>query len=433
MASSSLSGWMVRAVLAAAMVIVAHSASAQTIRMWTFLDPGGKTGREVVLKKLIERFEAANPGVKIQVEPQVWQQMSSKFMAAHQTGSAPDVAWVHSPRVIEAIKLGALANLDELFVKTWSKEDIDDIDGTFWRHGATPNAHYHIVHSRSSVGQFYRADLFKEAGIDPKSLTTWDKFIAAAQKLMVRDANGNVTRWGFGQTFTIEGANSSVLFNVLLDKQKQIFDDKGRATWATPAGVEGLTLQTDMVRKHKITPDGAVNTKSDDLYDQFNAGRIAIIRGASARLPNAMTALGAEKVGYLSTPSFTEGKYSPTEAVGFSVGVWSGSKSKELAGKWVEFISSREADALWTMEGRVVPIRKSTIKNNEAFFTNPNNAYLAAVSAEMIEYGWFAPENAAAGWNEEFNRAAQDVLVNNADPKAALQKVEAAYNRANRK
>jgi multiple sugar transport system substrate-binding protein len=426
------SRWPLGLALAAAMALSAGTAAAQTLRMWTFLDPAGKDPREKVLAQLIQKFEAANPGVKIAVEPQVWQQMTDKFFAAHQTNTAPDIMWVHLRRVPDAISLGSLANLDELFVKNWSKEDIDDVDGSFWRFGATPTAHYVIVHSRSNVGQFYRRDLFKEAGIDPKSLSTWDSFIKAAEKLTLRDAAGNTTRWGFGQAFAVDGANNSVVFSVMLDKQKTLFDDKNRATWATQAGIEGLSLQADMIRKYKITSPTAVSEKNDDLYDQFHAGRIAIVRGASARIPRAMQALGADKVGFLPTPSFTEGKYSPTEVSGWAASVWSKSPQKALAGKFVEYISNRESDTLWTVEGGAVPIRKSTIKNNAAFFAEPKNAYLAEIAAAMLDAGWFPPQNAGQGWNEELNRAAQDVLANNTDVKAALEKAQNNFNRSNK-
>src|SRR5262249_9052252 len=84
-----------------------------TLRMWCFLDPvKGKSSREVALKRMIDSFEAANPGVKIQVEPQNWQAMSEKFFAAHQTGTAPDIPTIIFSRIYGAIKLGALANLD---------------------------------------------------------------------------------------------------------------------------------------------------------------------------------------------------------------------------------------------------------------------------------------------------------------------------------
>ncbi len=156
---------------------------------------------------------------------------------------------------------------------------------------------------------------------------------------------------------------------------------------------------------------------------------MAMIRGASVRIPRAMQALGADKVGYLKTPSFTEGKYSPIEIVGWSLGVWSGSKNKELAGKFVEFLSSKEADRQWVMDGASVPVRKSTIKENPQFFAEPKNAFLADVAEEAVDYGWFAPEGLKFGWNEEIMRAAQDVITNNTEPKAAMEKAEAAFNR----
>lgn len=428
------SRWTMHATLAAALTLFASSASAQTIRVWSFLDPAaGKDPRERVLKKLIDQFETANPGVRIVVEPQIWQQMTDKFFAAHQTGTAPDVMWVYVPRVVDAVKLGSLANLDELFVRNWTKEQKDDVDSSFWRLGASANAHYQITHSWSSAGQIYRIDYFKDAGIDPKSLTTWDKFIAASQKLTVRDASGNVTRWGFGQAFSTEAAFKPIVFSVILDKDKTAFDERGRAVWATPAGIQGLMLQTDMARKFKITPESATTARTDDLYDQFAAGRFAMIRGATARIPRIMSMVGADKVGYLPTPSYVEGRFSPIEITGWSLAVWSGSKQKELAGKFIEFLSTREADRMWTMEAGAVPIRKSTFAENPAFFADPKNAYLISVAAEIRDYGWFPPEGGTFGWNEELNRAAQEVMTNNADPKAALQKAEAAFNRANRK
>ena len=44
-----------------------------TLRLWTFLDTTSTTnGRAIVLRKLIENFEASHPGVDIVVETQEW-------------------------------------------------------------------------------------------------------------------------------------------------------------------------------------------------------------------------------------------------------------------------------------------------------------------------------------------------------------------------
>lgn len=193
-----------------------------------------------------------------------------------------------------------------------------------------------------------------------------------------------------------------------------------------------MQLQIDMVRKFGVTPEAAASMRNDDLYDQFHAGRYAIIRGASARIPRAIEVLGADKVGFMPTPSFAEGSHSPTEAAGFGMAVWSKSANKELAGKFVEFMSSREADTMWVTRAGTVPMRKSTIATNHGFFSDPKNAHLAHAAASMNEVGWFPPDGVALNYNEELNRAAQDVLTNGTPAKLALERAEAAFNRTAR-
>ena len=400
--------------------------------MWTFLNPEGKSGRERVLNKLIRNFESANPGVTIQVEPQAYQTMSDKFFAAHQTGTAPDVSFIYSSRVLDGIKLGAFANLNELFVKNWTEAEIADIDGPFWRYGATADAHYQVTISPSVICQFYRVDVFRDAGIDPGSLSTWDKFIEASKKLTIKDQSGNVGQWGFGQSFIGAQPMAPIVLSVLLEQDGTIFGEKLRAAWSTAAGVKGLQMQVDMIRTHGITPESATNMIADDLFDQFNAGRYAMIRGSAARLGTAIGALGAGNVRCLPTPSFTEGKHSPTEIAGWSLAVWADSPNREIAGKWIEYMASKEADRLWSMEAGIIPIRKSTIAENPDFFADPANAYLVDAATISRENGWLPPEGAGTAFDEGLNSAMSDVMTNGTDPKAALEKAEAAFNRTNR-
>lgn len=425
--------WATRLVLVLAIASVAHGAMAQTLRVWTFLNPSAKTAREIVLKKLIDGFEAAHPGVKIVVETQDYRVMTDKFLAATQTGTAPDVVWLYPARVGDAIKLGALANLDDLFIKNWSKAEIADVDGPMWRYDATPTAHYQIMHSRYIIGQYYRIDLFKQAGIDPQSLSTWDKFIAAAQKLTQTDANGNIVRAGFAQVLAGATPNASTVLSVMLDQDGTIFDKNLRAVWATPAGVRAVQMVVDMIRKYKILPPNAISMGDEDVYDAFDSGRAAIARVGNARFTAVVGAVGAGKVGWLPTPSFTEGKYSPSEVGGWSVAVWSGSKQKQLAGDWVEYISNKQADKMWTIDAGQIPIWQSTITDNPTFFADPNNAFIADAAADIREHGWLPPDGAANGWDEGFNAAVQDVITNGTDPKMALEKAQAAYNRVNRR
>lgn len=414
----------------------AESASAEEtrIRMWSFINPDGSDPRGRVLAKIISGYEARNPGTKIIVETQVWDQISTKFIAAHGAGTAPDIAWVHNEQLATAVKLGAVADLNELFVNGWPQSERDDIDDEFWRYGATATRRYMIAHSRNYFGIVYRPSMLREAGLTPEDLGTWPRFIEAAKKLTIRDAGGNVTRWGFGQAFSTDKSTPQMVINVMLARQGHIFHLDGRAKWATDAGVAAMDMQLDMVRVHKVTPDTAVSISNEELQEQFTAGRYAVISSSVVRMPVMQKAIGAEDLAFAPWPGDKPGTYSPGSITGWCTCIWSKSKVKKEAARFVEYMGSREADVLWARESGTIPIRKSTVSTLKDFFDRPANNYLAVAAAANEKYGWLAPfDFTIGGYREDLNKAAQNILVRGMDTREALTAAERDFNRRHRR
>lgn len=419
--------------LAAAMLIgSAAVAQAQSLRMWTFLNPTGNAPREKALAEIIAAFEKANPGAKIEVETQVWDQMTPKFLAAAQQGTAPDIVWAITDLLGDAIKSGALADLKPLFVSNWSPEQVKDNAGAYWDLCNVDGKQYCLFTSRNYIGLYYRKDVFKEAGIDPASLTTWPAFIDAAKKLTVKDAGGSVTRYGFGQAWSESQADPQIMTAYLLGKQGTLFDEKGRGRFATAAGVEGLSLQTEMVTKHEVSPKQAATWTSDDLYEQFSAGRAAIITGASVRVSTLQARMGADKVGFMLFPGSDGKPHSSGVMAGWAVGIWSKGKNMALAGKFVDFMNGPEADKIWVVKGGQTPALASTPKTLPDFFADPANEYLAVAGKGSATAGWLAPiEFSVGGYRQALNKAAQEVVINGVTPQAALERAERDFNRRN--
>ena len=120
---------------AAAFVLLAtlHPAAAQTtIRMWTFLNPTATSPREVALAEIIKRFEAANPDIRVTVEPQVWDQMTPKFLAAARAGNAPDVSWIVTDMLGEGFHSGELADLSALYMSKWTDAQRAARQDVYW-------------------------------------------------------------------------------------------------------------------------------------------------------------------------------------------------------------------------------------------------------------------------------------------------------------
>ncbi|MFC5702645.1 ABC transporter substrate-binding protein [Cohnella faecalis] len=401
-----------------------------TIKMWTFLDPNGTSAREVALKQIITNFERDNPNVKVAVEPQVWDTLGTKFLAANQTGNAPDVIWTSMDDFGTALKQNALVDFESLFLNSWTPEDIKDIDDAYWAFGNKDGKHYQVTLSRNYIGILYREDLLAEKGIKVP-FKTWDELIDAAVKLTEKDAATGIQRYGFGQAFSPESPDPQVFPPSLIQSQGDMFTEGGKANWSTDAGVTAMNRQLDMVTKYKVTPDSAISSSVEDVYNEFKAGRYAMMIGAGVRIPTLQkeSTFDGSKIQMTYFPSEDGSTFSPSVINGWNVGVWSGSKNKEAAGKFVEHMINAESDEIWMTVGGQVPVRKSTVQKNADFLSKPDKTYLSVMAEGFAKYGYAQPwEFPVSGWRADLNKIAQDILVKGKDVKAALQAAEKEFN-----
>jgi multiple sugar transport system substrate-binding protein len=370
-------------------------AEGTTITMWTFLNPEGATsGRNLALSNIISNYEADNPNISIQVEPQQWDLMTSKFLAAHEAGNAPDIIWVISYEIGNAVRLGALEPFENLFLDDWTDAEIADIADSFWDWGAEPDRHYQITFSRNYFGLMYRQDLMDEYNI-ATPFQSWDDLIAAAQTLTGEDEEIGIQRYGLGQAFGTGKVDPPVFTYMALDRQGDLFTEDGRAMFATPAVEESLEMMIDMVTEYGITPDTAVSYDQEQVFQDFIAGRYAMIVGAGVRVPSLRGQASnfpgdSIRLGFYPDAS-GDGSPSPGGISGWAVGVWSGSPVKEEAGQFLEYMASPEADELWVLEGGQVPMRASTIESLSDFFSQPENEYLKIMAEGFAEHSWATP------------------------------------------
>lgn len=430
-------------ILAAAIALLplAHGASAQgaapaaptTIRMWTFLNPAGTSPREVALAEIIARFERANPGIKVVVEPQVWDQMGPKFLAAARAGNAPDVTWVVTDLLGQAMRSGELADLRPLFIDRWSDAQRAGRQDAYWNACSDGGKQHCLVLSRNYIGVLYRRDFLQQAGIDPQSLTTWPAFTEAAQRLTQRGPSGEVTRWGFGQAFSEAQADPQMMVPVMLALQGSLFERDGRAAFATAAGITALTRQVGMVTDAKVTPRDAVGWTIDDAYEAFAAGRVAMMEGASVRVSTLQGKIGADKVGLMLWPGEGNAARSPGMAAGWAVAMWSRGRNLPAAAKWVEYLTGPEADAVWTQTAGQLPATPEGRAASAEYLARPENQYLAVAAEGVAKHSWLVPTDISAnGFRQALNKAAQDVLTGGMAPEAALRAAEQTFNRTNR-
>lgn len=405
----------------------------EVVRMWTFLDPSNTgNGRSIALNQMIEGFQAENPGVKVVVEPQDYNVMSAKFLAAHATNDAPDIIWLTQDMLGTVRDAGALEPFENLFLKDWTEEDIADIDDLQWQWGVKDGLHYQVTLCKNIVTLYYRADLFEQEEIEIP--TTWDELVAAAQKLTGVDEETGMMRYGLGMSFSTESSDAALMSNMIVAKQGSLFKDNGAANWANDIGKEALQWQIDCIETYGITPIDAITSTNEDLFTEFYAGKYAMIIGGAVRVPNVKKAatFDPDAVQIFLVPGDGSTPYSPCLLNGWFVGVWSNSTVKESAGKFVEYMINSQSDELWVVEGGQAPLRASTTENNQEFFQSLANKYLTVMATGFKQAGWMMPDDAAVvGWVFDLNRAMQYVMVEGMTVEEALETTAEEFNDRN--
>lgn len=414
-------------ILLLALTAVGFAKSKIEVKMWTFLNPEGKSPREIALKKIIENFETDYPDIRISVEPLPFNTIPAKFFASHVAGTAPDIIWMSFREIGEAVKLGSLADLNELFIDGWTEEQKEDMSDIFWQYASTPTQRYQITFSRSADMLIYRADLFREKGIRTP-ITSWKEFIDAAKELTEDiDGDGKIDRWGFGQQFGLEKPIGSVFVPSLVELQGALFSDNGSPAWSTEAGIQSMKLATDLVTRHKATPDTSVAYSQEDLIQGFAAGKYAMITAAAVRVPTIRTMVTFDPldVQLAHFPSWSGETFGPGILSGWGVGIWSKSRHKNEAAKFLEYMINEESEHIWIHTGAQVPFRKSTASKMSDFFEKPENHFLKVMLEAFTQYGWTCPwEFPISGYDLDQNRAAQKILIDGKDVETALTEAE---------
>lgn len=414
----------------AASIGLSFAAEAQTtVTMWTFLDPTKNSGREVALRRMIENFERANPGIRVRVEPQIFSELMTKFLAANNTGTAPDIIWVNTENMGAFARSGAAADLEASIVSRWTPAEREDF---FVRAGFDAGLvggrrfTLPLFHATTSI--FYRKDLFQAAGIDPASIRTWDQLAEAAKKLTAApDAGGRVNVWGFGTPLSTERTGGTTAFSAMMFAGEGMWE-RCRPLYTRPTGLRALQWHVDMIETHRAMPRETIANHVDDVVDQFTAGRYAMAVMPFARFENvrAQARWGGDNLAILPWPNWTPDKPGPQQVQGWYAGVWSRSRNIDAATRFLAHMVNAESVDLWSEVGGQVPTRLSVWR--EPKYRDPKFAFMETVVEAWRAWSFQIPTDCTTTqFDADLNRAVQRVLVGRVAPSAAMAEAERTF------
>lgn len=336
-----------------------------------------------ILEQKIAQFEAAHPDIRINAQHYgAADQVKAKIMTAIAGNKPPDLLWWGPQATGLLARSGALLDLAPLMKKDKDFER-SHIYPRLWDLCTYQDSIYAVPFDANNLGLYYNKAHFKEAGIDPAQLKTWDEFLAAARKLtMDTDKDGKIDRYGFQiplgysewtvwvwQTFLWQAGGS--FLNEAADK----------SAFNSPAGIEALQFWVDLVQKDKVAnfsePDAGYKT------DDFVAGRISMMINGPWNLNLLLEAKAKNQLDYGALP-LPRKMTAATNIGGENLFIFKSDSAINQA-KWefAKFILSPDFQTDWAIATGYLPINKQVLKEEKYSRFLETNDFVKVYNQQM--------------------------------------------------
>lgn len=308
---------------------------------------GGKSGE--ALDTIIDRFEAANPGIDIEAKHiGNYEEIVTQLQAAIPAHRGPDAVVMEVTRYGLFAEKGVLADLTPYL-------DADPLKSNLYPFaqeiGVYKGKNYIVPFNSSTPVTYVNRDIFKRAGYDQlPPLTTFDEVLTAAKKIQstlggegirAMAAPGQFTRWAL-----VMGNGSD-----LIDRTtNEIMLD-------APATIAAYEWMASLVHEHDVASADTV-TDEDIGDEQFLAGKIGMIFNSTGNFGGNYRALG-DKLGVLPMPC-NAGCSVPIGGAGIGILDSADPAVKDAAYKFISFAASPESNALWFATTGYMPINRLT-------------------------------------------------------------------------
>jgi len=307
-----------------------------------------------IIDGLAAEFEKENPAIKLKaIYSGSYQESITKALTAVKSGDPPVTSILLSTDMFTLIDEDAIVPFDELIRTPEDQAWLKSFYPAFMENSQTGGKTWGIPFQRSTIVLYYNKEMFKEAGLDPsRPPASWKEQIEYAQKLTKRDASGKVTQWG------IQIPSSGFpywLFQALsIQAGTNLMNAAGTQTYYDkPEVIEALTYWVDLVKKHKVHPEGIVEwgTTPKDFFEK----KVAMMWTTTGNLTNVRTNAKFD-FGVAMLPAGKQ-RGSPTGGGNFYLFKKSTPAQREAAFRFIKWVTTPQRAAQWGIDTGYVAVR----------------------------------------------------------------------------
>jgi multiple sugar transport system substrate-binding protein len=139
--------------------------------------------------------------------------------------------------------------------------------------------------------------------------------------------------------------------------------------------VDALQLMADMIHKHKIVPSGITTYQEEESREVFTSGNACFHRNWpyvwAIVQDEAKKSKVENKIGVVPLPHFPGGRSSACLG-GWNLAISEYSKNKDTAWKFIEFMTSYEAQKIYAIKGGRLPTREKVYRDSEVLKFAPH-------------------------------------------------------------
>jgi len=304
------------------------AASAEDIVLKFWDNQQTESGLSQYQQEAVKRFEADNPGIKVEVTTIPYPEFQQRLLTAVQGGNAPDVSTVDQIWVAAFAEAGAIADLGEPAKAAGLKPD------SFFK-GAWDSANYKGklwgIPFNVDVWQFSFLNnaLFKAAGIAPASIESWAGLKAAAEKL----TDASKGKYGVG-LFAHKGEDTVVVMDsFIFSNGGKVLNDDGSCGLTSKESIEALEYLQSLA---PYAPKGIANASSGDMRELFLNGSLGVEFWPALEQPT----LQKSKIDWdFVNGTAPEGKTPVGTYGGWNLVIYKSSPHQEAAWKFIQYLT----------------------------------------------------------------------------------------------
>lgn len=385
--------------------------------------------RTAYLKDMISRFESQNPNIQVELISPPFDQADNKIKTMLAAGQDLDVLEVRDLTVSEFVNNNYIEPLND-YVANWS--DYGTVADVAKSVGSLNGKLYFVPNGMYERQLFYRADWFKEAGLNPP--TNYEELVEDAIKLTDPSKN----RYGFSFRGG-PGANAvpdAMILNYnfdQIDPEDSMFLKDGKTMYSTPEAKQALELYVKLFKQG--SPKDSINWGFSEQVQAFTSGVTAMLLQDPDTIPSLKEKMDASTVGTAPMPKGPNGK-AYIFAGGAGWGITRYSQNKDAAFKLIEFLSSPTENTGFAKATGLIPIHSSA--SQDPFFQDTMYKSLLEMADKPDEFVSIKANTKYPGtgqWGQVAMETGQAMLLGNASIEDTLKKWDEywAKERANYK